>query len=484
MAKIKNIDRIRAKAKEQITSLLREMKCYNFQDEGIDLWLDTWEKACTPQITKIAEKHPYYDGDCKIVFPAEYPRELDFYQVDVFRNWLRDFGKRNCEESTINGFTYKEASNVQSFNYYMLNLNVHESELNLPNDLFAKFKEDYKSGETWMYILNGMNAYQEFENYRKYTVIRDKAYRLSEFRKMQKIPSNLNEILSFNSVITQFMTRETADMFSEYFPDCRFAEGQKLSRAVAQIGKKYKLTDDPEWEREFAAFANSVNPLMVTKWTVISWHPMDYLTFCFGDSWSSCCTIDKYNVRNRKIGKSRSSITSYIHDENDQFHGEHAAAALSYMFDKSSFIYYTVSSKYEGKLYEEQDKNTRIVFALSTDCTTLLETRLYPQCNDDNPNDTPYRIPREIVQKVICDALDVPNLWKVRKGRENCIENVRSRGVHYNDYADERNKQCNISFRGDEPTKISIGHNAICPECGCVHEHISSLNCWDCDPDC
>lgn len=482
MAKIKNIETIRAKAKEQIISLLREMKCYAFRDEGIDLWLDTWEKGCTPQITEIAEKHPYYDGDCKIVFPAEYPRELDFYEVDQFRYWLQDFGKRNCEEAIINDFKYHEASLISNFSTYirMAVAAQNEKQMNLPNDLFDKFKQDFLSGEISIFVNKAIDACNQFENYRKYTIINNKAYRLCEYRKLQKEAGKLAEILDYNDVISQFMTRETANLMDECFPECRFAEGQKLSRAVAQIGKKYKLTEDPEWEKAFAAFANAVNPLMVRKWTVISWHPIDYLTFCFGDSWSSCCTIDKYNVRNRKIGKSRSSITSYIRDENDRFHGEHSAAALSYMFDKSSFIYYTVSSKYEGKLYEEQDKNTRIVFSLSNDMTTLLETRLYPQCNDDNPNDTPYRIPREIVQKVICDAIDVPNLWKVRKGKRVCAEYAHSTGVHYPDYMDERNKQCNISWRGDSPSHIYIGHNAICPECGCVHDFIESLNCYDC----
>ena len=35
---------------------------------------------------------------------------------------------------------------------------------------------------------------------------------------------------------------------------------------------------------------------------------------------------------------------------------------------------------------------------------------------------------------------------------------------------------------GDEPHVINIGHDAICPQCGCVHDYTSSLNCRDCDP--
>ena len=114
---------------------------------------------------------------------------------------------------------------------------------------------------------------------------------------------------------------------------------------------------------------------------------------------------------------------------------------------------------------------------------TLLQSRLYPQCNDDNPNDNGYKIPREIVQKIICDALEVPNLWKVRKGRDVCIEYAKSTGVHYPDYTDERNQKCNISWRGEEPHRIYLGHDAICPDCGCVHDYTGSLNCTYCDPE-
>ena len=152
------------------------------------------------------------------------------------------------------------------------------------------------------------------------------------------------------------------------------------------------------------------------------------------------------------------------------------------MFDDASFIYYTVSHKYNGTHYEEQDKESRVVFSLNKDMDTLLQPRLYPQCNDDK-DDTGYRISREIVQKVIADALQKPNLWKMKKGYEFCKEYAKSTGVHYADYKDGRNKNCNISWMGEEPKTIYLGHNAICPNCGCTHGYTESLNCKDCDPE-
>lgn len=484
---IKNISAIREKAKKQIISLLEEMKCFRFREEGIDLWLNTWQKACEPQITQIAEKSPYYDGDCKVVFPSKYPRNIDTYEVNKFIQWLYDYPSRNMEEGRENGFTYSEAQMYVRIEYYARNMckgYSNDENFEFPEDLdiLNQLKETLENGTLKEYVEKAHEAIRIFENYRYYTSHGNgKMYPRNEFMKLAEIPHMLAEFLN-GTEIKQFLNRRQVNYLSSHFPDCRFAEGQKLSRAVTAIGRKYGLTSDPEWNHAFAQFADAVNPLMVTKWTVISWHPVDYLTFCFGNGWSTCSTIDKLNVRKRKTGMSRSSVTDYIHNENYAFRGEHCAAALSYMFDKTSFIYYTVSKKYEGTLFEEQDKSTRIVFSLNDEMDTLLESRLYPQCNDDNPDDTGYRIPREIVQKVICDSLEVPNLWKVKKGRAACCEYAHSTGVHYADYADRRNKQCNISWRGDEPHIIYIGHDAICPECGRVHENLGSLNCWDCDP--
>ena len=153
------------------------------------------------------------------------------------------------------------------------------------------------------------------------------------------------------------------------------------------------------------------------------------------------------------------------------------------MFDKTSFIYYTVNHKYDETHYEEQDKESRIVFSLNEEMDTLLQSRLYPQCNDDNPDDSAYRIPREIVQKVIADALGKPNLWKMKKGSDFCTKYAKSTGVHYADYTDDRNKECNISWLGDEPHIIHICHNGICPKCGMEHDYTGSLNCRECDPE-
>lgn len=484
---MKNVKAIKIKKKNQIIKLLDMCGCYNYKEEHIDTWLDKWEEACSPQIENIAEKSPFYDGECKIVFPSEYPRGINTYGIQAFCNWLYKYPERNLEPAKVHGMTMNEAKNT--FNLYDKLSNMELERVNidlLPENLKEGIRmilKTYKNGEFWEEMNKCQDAWYFFRNSRTIKIQNERAYKKEDYvSKGAEAAITLSLVLREDYAQTQFLTERLVDNLSYHFSKCKFSVGQKLSRAVNNIASKYNFNKDPEWNKEFAKYADSINPLMVTKWTVISWDPIDYLTFCFGNSWSTCSNIDKRNVRGVKIGSSRSSITSYV-NENYVFRGEHSAAALSYMFDKTSFIYYTVNHKYTGTSYEEQDKESRIVFSLSEDNTTLLQSRLYPQCNDDNPDDSAYTIPREIVQKVIADALQNPNLWKMKKGSSFCRKYALSTGVHYPDYTDERNNKCNISWMGDEPSLIYIGHDAICPNCGEMHRHLSSLNCEDCDPD-
>ena len=481
---MRNVNEIKAEAKEQIIKLLRMCNCYTFTEEGIDTWLNMWEKSCSPQIEAIAEKSPYYDGKCKIVFPSEYPREIDHYEIRKFTEWLQTCALKNAEPAKINGYTYSEVCKMRNCYYYLNPLMEHREGLYKIFDsetLDALIKE-YDSAEFFAKHDLCDETYRNFD-YSSFVFYNDEYYSREDLETYGHYRAvKLAQILNNNYAKRQFLDTKLKDVLTRYFPECKFGIGQKLSRAVNQIATKYGFNKCSGWNSVFAKYADAINPLNITKWTVISWHPMDYLTFCFGNSWSTCSNIDKHNVRGVKIGASRSSVTSYV-NEDYVFRGEHSAAALSYMFDKTSFIYYTVNHKYDGTHYEEQDKESRIVFSLNEEMDTLLQTRLYPQCNDDNPNDTNYKVPREIVQKVIADALEIPNLWKMKKGREMCCEYARSSGVHYPDYTDERNVNCNISWTGDEPKRIYIGHDAICPNCGCYHDYTGSLNCKDCDPE-
>ncbi len=92
--------------------------------------------------------------------------------------------------------------------------------------------------------------------------------------------------------------------------------GQKSSRIINAICKKYGLDQHPEYNAKFAQLADSLNPLQVQRTALLSVHPCDYLEMSNRDnSWNSCHCLEG---------------------------GEYHAGTLSYMNDACSMIFYTV----------------------------------------------------------------------------------------------------------------------------------------------
>ena len=452
----------RDELKTEIASVLDFCECYTYTSEGLDMWLDAWWEGCGKQITEIAEKSPYYNGNYQIVFPAEYPREINPRTIKEFGQWVYRTIPDHLTPYSCHGFTIDEISAIRS-------------RLNQKLDMMIEYDFDSYKGFTYGQIREDYDRFNKYLN----EVIRENKYMNwdgSYYEKCDYADKAWNLQMLIDHIKEQFLDDRLAQFIRNQFPNVNASAGQKASRAVRNIAVKLGTATHPEWEREFARFADAINPLNVTKWTVLSWHPVDYLTSAWGNSWSSCMNIDKYNKRGVKIANSRSHITDYV-NEDYVFRGEHASGTLSYMFDHTSFVYYTVNHKYDGNQFELQPKESRCMFSFQDN--TLLQSRMYPQCLDDT-SDTSYRIPREIVQKVIADALDVPNLWTLKMGTEACCEYGRSIGTHYPDYTDRRNKMCNISYLGDEPHIINIGSEPICPNCGCTHDNAAYLNCEDC----
>jgi hypothetical protein len=105
----------------------------------------------------------------------------------------------------------------------------------------------------------------------------------------------------------------------------------------------------------------------------------------------------------------------------------------------------------------------------------LIQSRLYPQCNDGSDDAyTPYR---NIVQAIMAQCLDIPNLWTMKRGALN-YEVVCSYGTHYRDY------ECFSGTTLSRPkgtdnygAVMTIGAEPICIECGCKHDTTENINC-------
>lgn len=269
----------------------------------------------------------------------------------------------------------------------------------------------------------------------------------------QKIFNNIFSNLTYFN--TRTLTQAQATRINEAIPEIRAKANEKTSRVINKICTYLHYNEHPDYNREFAKYADALTPIKIKRHTILSVNPIDYLTMSFGNSWSSCHTIDKQNKRDMPNG----------------YHGQYSSGTMSYMLDGTSMVLYTVDSKYDGNEFYSQDKINRQMFHYGED--KLIQSRLYPQCNDsDSEIYTPFRI---LVQEIISTIFDFPNLW-VKKNNSICTY-VWSRGTHYRDYT--KFNSCNLTIKKDSENEkeIQIGHDPICIECGCIHENSENINC-------
>lgn len=254
------------------------------------------------------------------------------------------------------------------------------------------------------------------------------------------------------------ISEELAQEIDKVLPQIHPHAGQKTSRVVNKICAYLNYDKHPDYNREFAKFADGLNPLTIKRHTVLSINPLDYLTMSFGNSWASCHTIDKNNKRRMP----------------NDYSGCYSSGTISYMLDESSMVFYTVDSKYDSDDYWSQPKINRQMFHYGED--KLVQGRLYPQSNDDDDNGG-YTQYRNIVQEIMSIIFDFPNIWTLRKGSRAASEYIYSRGTHYRDY--ENFDNCSLStIKGvDNDRTFNVGACPICVNCGERHDVEHNINC-------
>lgn len=255
----------------------------------------------------------------------------------------------------------------------------------------------------------------------------------------------------------QFISEEAETELNNIFPFAHAHKGQKTSRVFNKILTHMGYAKHSDYNREYAKFADALSPLKITRHTILSINPMDYLTMSFGNSWASCHTIDKGNLRGMP----------------NAYHGMYSSGTISYMLDSTSMVFYTVDAEYDGTDYWTQPKINRQMFHWGEE--KLIQSRLYPQDNDGNAAGyTPFR---NIVQSIISTIYDFPNLWVVKKGTSEASRFINSVGTHYRDYNNFSN--CTLSLPKDwtNDNHITVGHRPICIECGYTHSDNENINC-------
>lgn len=446
---------------EMRKELLEEMKTllvkyhYHPTDMALNRILDEWcrNKA---DLIRLFEKHPNYNGKFQIVFDCDFDRNIDKNTIYNFRRWLGSSEVRNAilEEVKIGVYSYGELRQIcnKLYQYYRMFLDVPgintingktRDEYAVEYTRFTRLKDRYESDYTIYCQTNGAYKRESQDAYEKTDYI--------------------DSLLYHDDFLYQFVNEEASDYLNNYFPDAKIKVGQKMSRVVNKLLCMLGANKAPNYNKEFAKFADAINPLKIKRHTVISIHPVDYYTMSFGNSWSSCHTIDKENER--------------CIDGEHNYRGCSSSGTESYMLDGTSCVFYTVKSEYDGDTLELEDKINRCMFHYYDN--RLLQGRVYPQSNDSGGNNL-YKDIREIAQKVFADMLKVPNYWTNKAGVHACCDATSSYGTHYRDY--ESYGTCNVSTLKDDRefhNYIQIGHLPICPHCGEEHYRENSIECRD-----
>jgi hypothetical protein len=274
----------------------------------------------------------------------------------------------------------------------------------------------------------------------------------------QYLPDNLYYFLvSLHKIAARTISKETADKLNDIAPAVHAHEGQKTSRVINKLCTYLGYNKHPDYNKEFAKYADSLSPLIIKRHTILSLNPLDYLTMSFGNSWASCHTIDKKNKRRMP----------------NSYEGQYSSGTMSYMLDGSSMVLYTVDSSYNGNDYWTQPKINRQMYHWGKE--KLVQGRLYPQsCDYEDEEYAPYR---NIVQKIISDIFGFPNLWTLTKGSREANSYIITEGTHYPDYQHFSN--CTLSrIKGSENDEyFTVGADPICIECGYTHDEGDNINC-------
>lgn len=274
----------------------------------------------------------------------------------------------------------------------------------------------------------------------------------------RKLPSEIfSFVFGLPANTAQYIDDEIVANLDDICPSIHAHKGQKMSRVVNKLLSYIGYDKLPDYNRMFAKYADALNPLQITRHTVLSVNPLDYLTMSFGNSWASCHTIDKENKRGMP----------------NSYEGMYSSGTVSYMLDSPSMVFYTVDASYNGNEFWNEPKINRQMFHWGED--KLIQGRLYPQDNDGkNSVYTPYR---EIVQSIMSELFGFTNLWTVSRGTGASAKYVVSEGTHYKDY--ECYDNCTLSRpKGSEnENDITIGHDPICINCGEEHDTHDNISC-------
>ena len=433
---------------------------------------------------------------------ATYKREMSYRKAYKFVEWVRNELSKIYETKkvTICGMNYDEihyaVRKTQKICTAMANLQNISDGKSICND--TKIITAKVNGLTYDYYFAELERLEaikaEFDNKFKYlgdVGIYVTEQNWAEYKAYDKL---LDEMLNDVSLKQHLLTAERAEKVNEILSPLkkpngrqmfRVSENQKWSRVISKVSHYYGLdeiknvetrtetyhdfrgrehtvsrTKDTGWASKFAQFADAINPLEVKMDTFISLNPLDFMLMSNGTNWTSCHHLSKY--RDCRSG---------------DYTGCYSGGANGLSKDEVTVVMFTTKECKHESDYTFIPKNQRCLFQIGKD--KLIQGRTYPDGRDGvttNARD----IFRQVLQRVITECLDVPNLWELVQtdstksiySTEVIDKYVIGAGDHYEDYLHYDDSTISFLHDGDKrknSERITIGHPQTCPICGKFH---------------
>ena len=393
-----------------------------YSEDYISLNLVGWANNKATRIEKFMA-HPAYDASepFKIVHEVDAIRNLDMVVINEFVNSYNNYNLGRvplmCTLLDIFKSTLISEEQIDRFNRRI------ERVSELLSEIECGLRADILNGET----VNDDDIY-----YAYYPGTSSEVFRNDRCR-----------ITREHGVI---ITKELIDKIKK---SCKPHLGQKVSKFARKLITTVVGTVD---EREFAKYADALNPTVFKRKAVLSIDPVDYLLMSHGNSWASCYWINK--------------------DDPGSYEGCYSNGTWSYMADAPTMIMYIVDKEKE-KNYAELPKIFRqCVFFNENDL--LINSRIYPSDRTDVREEF-----RGYAQQFVSEIWGIPNNWKVKETNYNgSIDNYGKRCISelidntdcfvgYNDpHYYELSVSVNKATELETPVKIRYGGKAYCPSCG------------------
>ena len=254
-------------------------------------------------------------GVCKILdtyFTNKAPLIRLLKGVDGFDDNLRLVITKDFDRITDMG-------TIQTFLYHFRN-QIIKSEIMISRvDKDGKTAMDYLTTGVRMFNINQL-ANREFAK-----KLRDIEHHMNEFDNNGQLKESvarqnkwLDTAYVFDHISSSTLSEERAQEICKKADSKKYTAGLKTSRAFNRVCEQFGVTKYQDYDKLFAKYADMVSGGTRKLDFVVSLNPYDYLTMSFGNSWSSCHTIDKRNRRGMP----------------NSYSGQYCGGTLSYMLDE------------------------------------------------------------------------------------------------------------------------------------------------------